>query len=61
MSCWDCGRELRPEDTSHNMRVSIANGLGRRLFCGDEKEEVYYAVMDWFNYHLTGFRQDQPQ
>ena len=57
MTCLNCGRELRAEDTSPNMRASIANGLASRVLGGDEYEEVHTAVMEWFDHHLAAYRQ----
>ena len=55
MTCLNCGRELRAEDTSPNMRASIAHGIATRLYEGDEYEEVYRAVSEWFVHHLNKY------
>ena len=53
MTCQNCGRVLAIKDTSPNQRGSIASSIASRLYEGDEYSEVFGAVMDYFNQHLT--------
>ena len=52
LRCMNCGRELYSKQTSLNMRASIAHGIASRLYGGDEYNEVYQAVGDYFMHHL---------
>ena len=53
MTCQTCGRMLAIRDTSPNQRASIASSIAKRIYGGDESSEVFGAVMDYFNHHLT--------
>ena len=56
--CLDCGRVLAVRDMTLNMRASIANGIAKRVFDGDEYDEVYESVNEYFTYHLAAFRKE---
>ena len=53
MTCLNCGRMLRPMDTSPNMRARIANSIASRMFDGDEFDEVYESVNKYFQHHIA--------
>ena len=55
--CLDCGRVLAVRDTTLNMRASIANGIAKRFLGGDEYDEVYESVNEYFEFHLAAFRK----
>ena len=53
----NCGRVLAVQDTSLDMRASIADGIAKRFCEGDEYDEVYNSVNEYFEFHLAAFRK----
>ena len=52
ITCVNCGRVLAVVDTTPNMRSSITEGIAKRLYEGDEYEEVHDAVSKYFAYQI---------
>ena len=46
IKCTVCGRVLALRDMSPNIKASIANGIARHLYEGDEYDEVYDAACE---------------
>ena len=54
----NCGRVLAVRDTTPSMRASIADGIAKRFCEGDEYDEVYESVNEYFAYHLAAFHKE---
>ena len=48
LTCLNCGRVLAVIDTSPNMRRNIARAIAEGVFDGDEYEEIFRSVIDFF-------------
>ena len=58
--CLECGRVLAVRDMTPNMQASITHGIASRLFDGERYSEVAKAVREYFMFHSTGLRMDEP-
>ena len=48
-------------DTTPNMRFSIANAIAKGVYGGDEYDEVYATVNEWFQAALVISRSIQRE